>query len=98
MAERHLGPYKIIDKIGAGGMATVFKALDPRSQVNRMVAVKVLRTQFTDHDKLRERFLHEARVAANLENLLQTTSPGDSSGYVVYEDHMMAQQAVDENL
>ncbi|MBN1284615.1 MAG: serine/threonine protein kinase [Anaerolineae bacterium] len=69
MAERRLDRYQIVGKIGSGGMATVYKALDPRGGVNRMVAVKVLRPQFASNDQLRDRFMHEARIAANLEHL-----------------------------
>lgn len=69
MAERRLDRYQIISKIGSGGMATVYKALDPRGGVNRMVAIKVLRPQFAASDQLRDRFMHETRIAANLEHL-----------------------------
>ena len=37
---QHLGPYRILEQIGMGGMATVYKAYQP--SVDRHVAVKVL--------------------------------------------------------
>ncbi len=69
MVEHRLGPYRIIGKIGTGGMAAVFKAVDPREGVNRKVAVKVLYPQLAANEEVRERFMREMRVAANLEHL-----------------------------
>src|SRR5881409_3691044 len=53
-----LGPYEIVAPIGAGGMGEVYKARDTR--LERMVAVKVCREQFS------ERFEREARAVAAL--------------------------------
>jgi Tol biopolymer transport system component len=59
-----LGPYKIIEPIGAGGMGEVYRALDTR--LERHVAIKVLSKNFsTDTDALR-RFEQEARAAGML--------------------------------
>jgi serine/threonine protein kinase/Tol biopolymer transport system component len=59
-----LGPYKIVEPIGAGGMGEVYRALDTRLQ--RQVAVKVLSKNFSsDPDALR-RFEQEARAAGVL--------------------------------
>ncbi len=54
----HLGPYEILEPIGAGGMGQVFKARDTR--LGRIVAIKVSNERFT------ERFEHEARAVAAL--------------------------------
>ena len=60
-AGTHLGPYEIVSPLGAGGMGEVYRARDPR--LNREVAAKVLRPQFSrDPDRLR-RFEQEARAA-----------------------------------
>src|ERR1700683_5491819 len=53
-----LGPYEILAPIGAGGMGEVWKARDTR--LNRTVAIKVSKEQFT------ERFEREARAVASL--------------------------------
>src|SRR5262244_1938179 len=53
-----LGPYEILERIGAGGMGEVWKARDTR--LNRIVAVKVSKDEFS------ERFEREARAVAAL--------------------------------
>lgn len=55
--------YRLIEQIGAGGMAVVFKAQD--LSLGRIVAIKVLRESLTD-DEFLTRFQHEARAVANL--------------------------------
>jgi Tol biopolymer transport system component len=62
----HLGPYEILDAIGAGGMGEVYRACDPR--LDRVVAIKVLPGAFAqDPDRL-QRFEQEARAAAAIEH------------------------------
>lgn len=56
--------YKIIEKIGTGGMATVYKA--KCKILNRFVAVKVLREEFTTDEEFIRRFNSEAQSAASL--------------------------------
>lgn len=58
------GRYEVLERIGAGGMAIVYKAKD--LLLNRVVTIKVLREQFvTDEDFIR-RFRREAQAAASL--------------------------------
>ena len=59
-----LGPYRLDDQIGAGGMGVVFRALDTR--LNRAVAVKVIGIDAAAHEHGRDRFLREARAASTL--------------------------------
>ena len=61
-----LGPYKIIEKIGLGGMATVYKAFQPALQ--RFVAVKVLPSQMAETPGFALRFQQEALTVARLEH------------------------------
>ncbi len=56
--------YQLIDPIGTGGMAVVFKAID--QMLERTVAVKILRDDFSGDSDFREKFKQEAKAAANL--------------------------------
>jgi serine/threonine-protein kinase len=59
-----LGAYKIVERIGTGGMGEVYRAIDPR--IGREVAIKVLPSSFAqDPDRL-TRFEQEARAAGML--------------------------------
>ena len=71
--------YKIQEKIGNGGMATVYKALD--QILNRYVAVKVLREEFTTDEEFIKRFNAEAQSAARL------THPNIVSVYDVGQEY-----------
>ncbi|HLF66572.1 MAG TPA: serine/threonine-protein kinase, partial [Gammaproteobacteria bacterium] len=59
-----LGQYEIIDEIGAGGMATVYRAYQPG--LDRHVAVKVLPAQHALTPGFTDRFFLEARAVAQL--------------------------------
>lgn len=56
--------YRILEKIGGGGMALVYKAQD--TLLNRIVAVKVLQPHFTSDEEFIRRFRREAEAAASL--------------------------------
>lgn len=56
--------YELLEKVGDGGMALVYSAKD--HLLSRVVAVKVLRSQFADDEQFVERFRREARSAASL--------------------------------
>ena len=45
-----LGPYKVVEEVGAGGLGRVFRAIDERS--GKTVAVKVLHDKFMNNRKL----------------------------------------------
>ncbi len=59
-----LGKYQILERLGRGGMATVYRAY--QSGMDRIVAVKVLHQQHTDDPSFVERFRREARSAGAL--------------------------------
>ncbi|HEM61229.1 MAG TPA: serine/threonine protein kinase, partial [Chloroflexi bacterium] len=59
-----LGKYEIIEELGRGGMAVVYKAVHP--QLGRYVAIKVLPRQFTFETKFVQRFHREATAASTL--------------------------------
>ncbi len=62
----NVGPYKIIEQLGQGGMATVFKAY--HASLDRYVALKVLHTAFGEDPSFEARFQREARLVAKLEH------------------------------
>lgn len=64
LQETFLGPYRIEQRIGAGGMGAVYRAMDTR--LDRTVAIKVLSPGLAGSGVSRRRFLHEARAASAL--------------------------------
>jgi serine/threonine protein kinase/Tfp pilus assembly protein PilF len=58
--------YKILEKIGEGGMGTVYRAED--AKLNRVVALKFLNPQSFESTEHRQRFIREAQVAAALDH------------------------------
>ncbi|HYF51539.1 MAG TPA: serine/threonine-protein kinase [Planctomycetota bacterium] len=76
MTGRKLGQYTILEKIGQGGMGSVFKAFD--TALERTVALKVLFSNPLDDPKQAQRFVREARSLARLNhpNLLHVYNVG----------------------
>src|ERR1017187_5534642 len=64
MIGTEIGNYRIVEKIGAGGMGVVYKAID--THLDRVVAVKALSPEFSGDPALLERFRGEARAQAQL--------------------------------
>jgi len=81
---QQLGPYRIINQIGQGGMATVYKAY--HAAMDRYVAVKVLPRQFAESKEFMGRFQQEARTIANLEHphILPVHDFGESGGITYF--------------
>src|SRR5574337_301821 len=77
---QELGPYRIINQIGQGGMATVYKAY--HAAMDRYVAVKILPRQLSESAEVSGRFQQEARISANLEHphILPVHDSGESDG------------------
>src|SRR5262249_53274279 len=63
-AGQHLGPYQILEPLGAGGMGEVYRASDKR--LGRDVAIKVLPEHLAAHSDRLARFEREARAVAAL--------------------------------
>jgi len=78
---KQLGQYQIVARLGVGGMATVFKAYQPR--MDRYVALKILPRHFSDNPEFISRFSQEARLIAQLEHphILPVYDFGESDGY-----------------
>ena len=75
-----LGPYRLFEVIGSGGMGVVFRGEDVALQ--RPVAVKVLRAELAADPAFRERFLREARSAAAVdhEHVVSVYHVGEDGG------------------
>ena len=61
-----IGRYEIVEPLGQGGMAVVYKALQPA--LDRIVALKVIRSGFSEDPEFLERFKREARAVARLDH------------------------------
>ncbi|MCR5486702.1 MAG: Stk1 family PASTA domain-containing Ser/Thr kinase [Lachnospiraceae bacterium] len=83
LAER----YEILGKIGAGGMADVYRGMDRK--LNRYVAVKVLKDEFAENHSFVSKFRAEAQAAAGLihPNIVNVYDVGNEDGlyYIVME-------------
>lgn len=85
-----LTEYKIVEKVGHGGMATVFKAI--QTGLKRPAAIKVLAPQMAQDPALLARFHQEAISAANLEHphIVPIYEVDEASGY-----HFIAMKYID---
>jgi serine/threonine protein kinase len=87
MLAMELGPYHLISRIGVGGMGEVWRAMD--THLLRPAAVKVLPDWISANPEARDRFLREARTAAQLNHPYITTvySVGEEAGtmYIAME-------------
>jgi serine/threonine-protein kinase len=75
-----IGRYQILDRVGQGGMATVYKAYDPLE--DRHVAVKVLSSLAADSPHFNARFQREAKVVSELQhpNIVPVWGYGEDNG------------------
>jgi serine/threonine protein kinase len=80
MELRRVGRFKIVGKLGQGAMGEVFRAHDP--VLGRDVAIKVVAGKLSDDERARERFLREARSAAQLNhpNIITVYDFGEEQG------------------
>ncbi|HET7437368.1 MAG TPA: protein kinase [Thermoanaerobaculia bacterium] len=86
-----MGPYQLLDEIGAGGMGTVYRALDTR--LDRAVAIKILPPHRWSDSDFRQRFQREARAISSLNHpnicalydIGDATAEGATVPYLVME-------------
>ena len=66
-----LDKYELLERVGQGGMAVVYRGLD--RDLKRVVAVKILHKHLADYQEARDRFEREAQAVAKLrhENILE---------------------------
>ncbi|MCP4674273.1 MAG: protein kinase [Deltaproteobacteria bacterium] len=81
---RRIGRYELLEEIGHGGMATVFRAVD--TNLEREVALKFLHPHLTSHMESRQRFQREARAVAKLKHpaVLEIYDYSDAEGDDVF--------------
>ena len=82
-----LGPYEVIEQLGAGGMGEVYRARDTR--LGREVAIKVLAAHLASSPELKQRMEREARAVSSLNhpNICHLYDIGSQDGidYLVME-------------
>jgi len=80
------GKYKVLEKIGMGGMGAVFKAQDLDFDVERSVAIKILPSHLAADEKLVKRFREEINILARLEhpNIVPIYTIGEEGEIVYY--------------
>ncbi|MBC7927351.1 MAG: serine/threonine-protein kinase [Bryobacteraceae bacterium] len=88
-AELRIGPYRVLQEIGRGGMGTVYKAMRAVDPQRRIVALKIVRRGL-DHDFVVRRFRTERTILAaldhpNIAQLLDAGSTDDDLPYFVME-------------
>ncbi len=83
-----LDKYELLERVGQGGMAVVYRGID--RTLKRVVAIKVLHKHLSDYQEARDRFEREAQAVAKLrhENILEIfdyAARPDSEAYIVTE-------------
>src|SRR5437773_3325649 len=82
-----LGPYEILDAIGAGGMGEVYRAKDTR--LDRIVAIKILPAHLSSDPLRKQRFEREAKTISSLNHpnicVLHDVGQQDGIDYLVME-------------
>src|SRR5687767_9425013 len=75
-----LGKYEVLRRIGKGGMGTVYQAID--TDLQRLVALKVMSPEMAANPVMRDRFKREARSAAKLrhDNIVSIYEYGEHQG------------------
>ncbi|MEM6885213.1 MAG: protein kinase, partial [Verrucomicrobiota bacterium] len=103
---RDFANYRLVRKVGEGGMGSVYESLD--LNLNRTVAIKVLKPELSEDKKFIQNFLYEVEVTAQLThpNIVQVYAFGQHEGqyYLVMEfisaetldDRIMNQERLDE--
>ncbi len=93
--------YRIIEKIGVGGMAVVYRAKDEK--LGRDVTVKILKEDYADDEKFKEKFRSEAFSVAKLShpNIVNVYDSGEEDGvcYIVMEfvDGMTLKDVIEQS-
>ena len=84
MTEQYLGPYRLENKLGSGGMGSVFRAVHIQS--GAAVAVKLIAEQVADSERFRRRFAVEVETLKKLDhpNIVRLIGYGEEQGRLFY--------------
>ena len=93
-----IGGYRVVGRLGRGGMGEVFRASDP--VLRREVAIKVVRVGYAEKSLARERFLREARAAAAVkhDNAVPVYAVGEDDGGVHMVMPLLEGESLDRRL
>ncbi|MDD3155112.1 MAG: serine/threonine-protein kinase [Victivallaceae bacterium] len=91
------GEFRLLSKIGQGGMGTVFEAL--QLSLNRHVAVKILSPFFGSDPKLRQAFRNESKLVASLHhtNIVEVFGAGEDGEYLFYVMELIDGRGMDQH-
>lgn len=80
----HIAGYELLERIGRGGMGTVYRAR--QTSLDKIVAVKVLKPSLAKNETFVKRFLREAQSAGQLNhpNIVQAVDAGEAKGYYYF--------------
>jgi WD40 repeat protein/serine/threonine protein kinase len=97
-ALERLGPYRIVEPLGRGGMGDVYLGYEDKLQ--RKVAIKVLPAKLARNPKLVERFHAEATALAQLHhpNIVPIYSIGEAAGYHYFAMHYVEGESLERQL
>lgn len=93
-----VGRYKIEKRIGEGAMADVYRAHDP--SIDRVIAIKVLKSEFRQNAEISGRFLREAKAAGALShpNIVTVFDVGEVDGYPYIAMELLDGEPLDEHI
>ena len=93
-----LGRYRLVEQVGRGGMASVYRAHDPN--LDRFIAIKVLPSFHTEDPTFVARFTREAQTVARLNhpNILQIYDFGEDKGFTYLVSELVTGGTLEDRL
>lgn len=95
-ASRQFGPFQLEEVLGAGGMGAVYRALD--SKLNRRVALKLLRKEYSANPEFVEQFQQEAAITAtvNHPHVVRVFTTGEDHGQLYIAMELVDKGSLDD--